>query len=108
MAAIYIVWAVFLWRASREPAQHLLFVDFTIWATAAHALVMLIATPLQKSRSDRGEPRGVNGGANRFVAHRRRQLRLARRTAEMQRPALSGAGRIGLRIESSTTELRWR
>lgn len=49
MAAIYIVWAVFLWRASREPAQHLLFVDFTIWATAAHALVMLIATPLQKS-----------------------------------------------------------
>jgi hypothetical protein len=49
MAAIYIVWAVFLWRASREPAQHLLFVDFTIWATAAHALVILIATPLQKS-----------------------------------------------------------
>ena len=49
MAAIYIVWAVMLWRASREPAQHLLFIDFTIWATAAHALVMLIATPMQKS-----------------------------------------------------------
>lgn len=49
MAAIYIVWAVMLWRASREPGQHLLFIDFTIWATAAHALVMLIATPMQKS-----------------------------------------------------------
>lgn len=49
MAAIYIVWAITLWRASREPAQHLLFIDFTIWATAAHALVMLIATPMQKS-----------------------------------------------------------
>lgn len=48
MAAIHIVWAVMLWRASRDPARHLLFIDFTIWANAAHGLVMLIATPLQK------------------------------------------------------------
>jgi hypothetical protein len=48
MAAIYIAWAVMLWRASGNPANHHLFIDFTIWATAAHALVMLIATPLQK------------------------------------------------------------
>ena len=48
MAAIYIVWAVMLWRASGDPGRHPLFIDFTIWATAAHALVMLIATPLQK------------------------------------------------------------
>jgi hypothetical protein len=48
MAAIYIVWAVMLWRASDNPAKHLLFIDFTIWANAAHALVMLIATPIQK------------------------------------------------------------
>lgn len=48
MAAIYIVWAVMLWRASGDPAKHLLFIDFTIWASTAHALVMLIATPLQK------------------------------------------------------------
>ena len=48
MAAIYIVWALMLWRASRDPRQHLLFIDFTIWANAAHGLVMLIATPLQK------------------------------------------------------------
>ncbi len=48
MAAIYIAWAVMLWRASGNPAKHPLFIDFTIWATAAHALVMLIATPIQK------------------------------------------------------------
>lgn len=48
MAAIYIVWAVMLWRASGDPAKHPLFIDFTIWATAAHAVVMLIATPMQK------------------------------------------------------------
>ncbi len=48
MAAIYIVWAVMLWRASGNPSKHTLFIDFTIWASAAHGLVMLIATPLQK------------------------------------------------------------
>ena len=48
MAAIHIVWAVMLWRASGDPARHLLFIDFTIWANAAHGLVMLIATPMQK------------------------------------------------------------
>lgn len=48
MAAIYIVWAVMLWRASSDPAKHPLFIDFTIWASAAHALVMMIATPMQK------------------------------------------------------------
>lgn len=48
MAAIYIVWAVMLWRASEDPAKHPLFIDFTIWASTAHGLVMLIATPSQK------------------------------------------------------------
>jgi hypothetical protein len=48
MAAIHIVWAVMLWRAAGNPAKHLLFIDFTIWANAAHGLVMLIATPMQK------------------------------------------------------------
>lgn len=48
MAAIYVVWAVMLWRASDHPANHRLFIDFTIWANAAHGLVMVIATPLQK------------------------------------------------------------
>jgi hypothetical protein len=48
MTAIHIVWAVMLWRASYDPAQHALFIDFTIWANAAHGLVMLIVTPIQK------------------------------------------------------------
>lgn len=48
MAAIYIAWAVMLWRASGNPGKHPLFIDFTIWASAAHGLVMLIATPIQK------------------------------------------------------------
>jgi hypothetical protein len=48
MAAIHLVWAVMLWRASDNPARHPLFIDFTIWANAAHGLVMLIATPIQK------------------------------------------------------------
>jgi hypothetical protein len=48
MTAIHIVWAVMLWRASAEPARHGLFIDFTMWANAAHGLVMLIATPMQK------------------------------------------------------------
>ena len=48
LAAIHIAWAVMLWRASGNPAKHPRFIDFTIWANAAHALVMLIATPIQK------------------------------------------------------------
>ena len=48
MAAIHLVWAVMLWRASDNPAKHGLFIDFTMWANAAHGLVMLIATPIQK------------------------------------------------------------
>ncbi|HSF15058.1 MAG TPA: hypothetical protein VLK65_05860 [Vicinamibacteria bacterium] len=48
MAVIHIVWAVMLWRASGDPATHALFIDFTIWANAAHGLVMLIATSTQK------------------------------------------------------------
>ena len=48
LAAIYIAWAVMLWRASSDPARHPLFIDFTILATAAHAVVMLVATPLAK------------------------------------------------------------
>jgi hypothetical protein len=48
LAAINIVWAIMLWRASHNPARHLLFIEFTIWANVAHGVVMLIATPIQK------------------------------------------------------------
>ncbi|HSL70895.1 MAG TPA: DUF6632 domain-containing protein [Longimicrobiales bacterium] len=48
LTAIYLVWAVMLWRASGDPAKNALFIDFTIWASVAHGLVMLVATPMQK------------------------------------------------------------
>ena len=48
MTAIHLVWAVMLWRASADPVRHQLFIEFTIWANAAHGLVMLIATPMRK------------------------------------------------------------
>ena len=48
LTAIHLVGAVMLWRASADPARHLLFLDFTIWASVAHGLVMLVATPMQK------------------------------------------------------------
>lgn len=62
MAAIHLVWAVMLWRASNDPAGNVLFIDFTIWANVAHGLVMLIATPLQK-----GLPMMVIEGVPLFV-----------------------------------------
>jgi hypothetical protein len=48
LTAIHLVWAVMLWRASDNPARHLLFLDFTIWANIAHGVVMLVVTPMQK------------------------------------------------------------
>ena len=42
MAAIHLVWAVMLWRASENPAQHALFIDFnhlgqrSSWPRHAH------------------------------------------------------------------------
>ena len=48
LVAIHLVWAVMLWRAASKPGENLLFIDFTIWASAAHGVVMLIATPMQK------------------------------------------------------------
>lgn len=48
LTAIHLTWAVMLWRASESPAKHSLFIDFTMWANAAHGVVMLIVTPMQK------------------------------------------------------------
>lgn len=48
LTALHLTWAVMLWRASDSPARHSLFIDFTMWANAAHGVVMLIVTPVQK------------------------------------------------------------
>ena len=42
LAAVYVVWGVFLWIAARAPLQHRLFIDFTIVANLAHAAVMAV------------------------------------------------------------------
>jgi hypothetical protein len=42
LAAVYVVWGVFLWIAAREPLEHRLFIDFTIVANLAHAAVMAV------------------------------------------------------------------
>lgn len=39
--AIYLVWAVYLLRAARQPAAYASFLDFTLWANLAHVLVMV-------------------------------------------------------------------
>ena len=40
--AIYVVWGIFLWRSSKSPEKHALFINFTIWANIAHAVTMTI------------------------------------------------------------------
>ena len=52
--------------------------------------------------------RGANGGANAPVFGKRPPAIERRNSLKTQRPALACAGRAGLRIESSTAELRWR
>src|SRR5438034_3706681 len=47
-------------------------------------------------------------GANRVVACQRESSFASPNSLKTQRPSLKSAGRAGLRIESSTTELRWR
>ena len=47
-------------------------------------------------------------GANGIVAAERQASLASPNSLKRQRPALVCAGRAGLRIESSTTELRWR
>lgn len=39
--AIYIVWAVFLLIAARNPLAHTSFLAFTMWANLAHGLLMV-------------------------------------------------------------------
>src|SRR5712692_4743381 len=52
--------------------------------------------------------RGVNRGAKTVVSPRRWSSLAPPNSLKTRRPALACAGRAGLRIESSTTELRWR
>jgi len=39
---IYIVWAVFLFLAARDPQGYASFLDFTVWANLLHGAIMVI------------------------------------------------------------------
>ena len=41
---VYLVWGVFMLRASTNPRKYLSFIDFTAWANAAHGILMVIQT----------------------------------------------------------------
>lgn len=40
-AVFFLVWGIFIWRASHNPLQYILFIHFTAWALLTHALVMI-------------------------------------------------------------------
>ena len=46
LEAIYIVWAIFLFLAARQPLRYISFINFTIWANLVHGLVMLVQSIL--------------------------------------------------------------
>ena len=41
-ATVYIVWAIFLFEAARNPLAHRLFLDFNLIANSAHFIAMLV------------------------------------------------------------------
>ncbi|MEO3876061.1 DUF6632 domain-containing protein [Nonomuraea sp. B12E4] len=48
--AIYIVWAVFLLVAARDPLAHTSFLSFTMWANLAHGLLMVAQAAMDLDR----------------------------------------------------------
>lgn len=46
-ALIFLVWGIYLWRASKRPDRHYLFVDFTVWASIVHLLWMVFVAVMQ-------------------------------------------------------------
>lgn len=48
--AIYIVWAVFLLIAARNPLAHTSFLAFTMWANLAHGLLMVAQAAMAPDR----------------------------------------------------------
>ena len=42
LSTVYVVWAIFLFHAARDPLAHRLFLDFNLTANAAHFAAMLL------------------------------------------------------------------
>jgi hypothetical protein len=50
LMVIYIVWGVFLLRASRNPSAYGSFLDFTMWANLAHGVLMAVQAATEIDR----------------------------------------------------------
>jgi len=46
-ALLFLVWGTYIWKASKWPADHQFFIDFTIWASVVHILWMVIIAVLE-------------------------------------------------------------
>lgn len=46
-ALIFLIWGIYLWKASRRPDSYYFFIDFTIWASVAHLLWMILVAVMQ-------------------------------------------------------------
>src|SRR5450432_3980583 len=42
LEGVYFVWGIFFFFAAQKPLRYLSFIDFTIWANAAHGLIMVV------------------------------------------------------------------
>ena len=42
LSTVYVVWAIFLFRAARSPVENRLFLDFNLVANSAHFAAMLV------------------------------------------------------------------
>jgi hypothetical protein len=42
LEGVYFVWAIFFFKAARNPLRYLSFIDFTLWANAVHGLIMVV------------------------------------------------------------------
>ena len=47
--AIFVVWAIFLWKSSKDTHESQTFILFTIWATTAHIAGMIMVAILRPS-----------------------------------------------------------
>lgn len=53
IAAIYIVWGIFLWKASREPEKHSSLISFTIYANLFHGALMFVQALIRTHETTR-------------------------------------------------------
>lgn len=46
-AGIHLVWGIFLWRAAKNPKEHISLIQFTMWTNIVHGVIMFIQAILR-------------------------------------------------------------